>query len=53
MATELSRTKGSIRQKEGRISSLKSQLEDTVNKNHNLMKDLGLKSEKIKSLEKK
>ncbi|XP_065068071.1 protein Daple-like isoform X1 [Rhopilema esculentum] len=49
--SDLNRAKGSIKQKVGRITSLKSQLEEAVSKNHNLASDLGLKKEKIASLE--
>ena len=51
--SDLNRAKGSIKQKVGRITSLKSQLEEAVSKNHNLASELGLKKEKISSLEKK
>ncbi len=51
LASDLNRAKGSIKQKVGRITSLKSQLEEAVSKNHNLANELGLKKEKISSLE--
>ena len=51
--SDLNRAKGSIKQKVGRITSLKSQLEEAVSKNHNLASELGLKKEKILSLEKR
>eukprot|EP00794_Sanderia_malayensis_P020632 gene20632-22667_t len=52
VSSDLNRAKGSIKQKVGRITSLKSQLEEAVSKNHNLANELGLRKEKIASLEK-
>ena len=53
VSSDLNRAKGSIKQKAGRITTLKSHLEEAVSKNHNLANELALKKEKIASLEKR
>ena len=53
LVSEQSRHLSSGKQKDERLQTLKTQLEDYVNKNHSLNSELNMKEERLKALKKR
>ena len=50
LTSEQTRSNHAIKQKEERLQSLKTELEENVSKNHKLTNDLEMREEQLKSL---